>query len=368
MSANGFNKSRRSLLAATGAAAIGISFGGLSACSQGKKAAAGAEEPKLNFYNWDTYIAENTLGDFEKASGIKVSMTNFATNDELFAKMKTGKTGYDVIVPSNDFVTQLAQANLLLPLDKAKLPNFKNIDPGVMSPDYDPDRKYSVPYTWLTLGLGYRKSKMPKGFVPDSWKYVFDSDMFKGRIALLSESGDLVRLGAKYLGYSVNAVTPEVVAQVEAMLKKQKPNIKAFHSDNGQDMLIAGDVDLVIEYNGDMMQAIADDKDKDLAYIVPKEGTQLNADCLCIPVDAPRPDNAHKFLNYIMEPQVGAQIAEFIGYATPNLAAKALTSPEYQNNPNIFPPADVMAKCEYAAFQGAEKAQLYDAAMTRVKA
>ena len=147
--------SRRSLLTALGAAAVGISFGA-AGCSKpaGKGAAAGAEPPTLNFYNWDTYIGETTLADFKTASGIDVNMTLFATNDELFAKMKTGNSGYDVIVPSNDFVTRLADSGLLLPLDHAKLPNIKNIDPAFMNPDYDPGRKWSVPYTWLVLGIG----------------------------------------------------------------------------------------------------------------------------------------------------------------------------------------------------------------------
>lgn len=364
--------SRRSLLTALGAAAVGISFGAVG-CSKpaGKGAAAGAEPPTLNFYNWDTYIGETTLADFKTASGIDVNMTLFATNDELFAKMKTGNSGYDVIVPSNDFVTRLADSGLLLPLDHAKLPNIKNIDPAFMNPDYDPGRKWSVPYTWLVLGIGYRKSKMKDmgggNKIPDSWKWVFDSDLYKGKIALLSEAGDLMRLGAKYLGHSVNDITPETIAQVEKMLTKQKPNVHAFHNDDGQDMLVSKEVDIVIEYNGDIAQVMAEDKDHDMDFVVPKEGSQLNSDTWCIPKDSPRPDNAHKFLNYMMDAQAGAEIYKTIMYPTPNAAAKALMPDSYKNNPVIFPPADVLAKCEYAKFNQ-ELASQFEEAVTRMRA
>ncbi|MDV6330177.1 spermidine/putrescine ABC transporter substrate-binding protein [Asticcacaulis sp. 201] len=350
--------SRRSLLTAMGAAAVGISFGGLSGCTK-------PVSKSINFYNWDTYIGDTTLADFEKVSGVKVKMSIFATNDELFAKIKTGNAGFDVIVPSNDFVTYMSEAGLLLPLDHAKLPNLKNIDPAFMNPPYDPGRKFSVPYTWLVLGIGYRKSAMKDGKVPDSWKWLFDSDQYKGRMALLQEAGDLMRLGAKYLGHSVNGIPDDVLKQVEAMLIKQKPYIKAFHSDDGQDMLLSKEVDIVMEYNGDIAQVMKEDPDLD--FIVPKEGSQINSDTLAIPKDAPNPEEAHAFINYMMDAEAGAKIYEKILYPTPNAAAKALMPESYKNNPVIFPSAEVMAKCEYAAFEGPARAQVYDAALTRIK-
>ena len=356
---------RRSLLTGMGAAAVGLTFGGaLEGCSPKPAAPGGAEEAKLNFYNWDTYIGETTLADFKEASGVDVNMSLFATNDELFAKLKAGNPGFDVIVPSNEFVTRMAQAEMLMPLDHAKIPNIANIDPTFMNPDYDPGRKFSMPYTWLVLGIGYRKSKVDA--VPDSWKWLFDSDKYKGKIALLSESADLIRLAAKYKGHSVNNIPPEVVAEIEQMLIKQKPFVKAFHDDNGQDMLLSREVDVVLEYNGDIAQAMKEDDDID--FVVPKEGSLLNSDTLCIPVGAPRPDNAHKFINFLLSADAGAEISKTILYPTPNAAAKALMPDDYKNNPVIFPPADVLAKCEYGAFEGPEKAQLYEEVITRVRA
>ena len=176
-----FRANRRSILKTMGAAAIGISFAGaLAGCGE-KEGASGSgtgEEPKLNFYNWDTYIGETTLGDFKDTSGIDVNMSLFATNDELFAKLRAGNQGYDVIVPSNDFVERMVKADMLMPLDQAQIPNMKNVDPSFIDVAYDPGRKYSMPYTWLVLGIGYRKSKVKAK--PDSWKAIFDSPEYKG--------------------------------------------------------------------------------------------------------------------------------------------------------------------------------------------
>ncbi len=366
MSLEEFRANRRSILKTMGAAAIGISFAGaLSGCGEKEGAAkiSTGEEPVLNSYNWDTYIGETTLADFKGASNIDVKMSLFATNDELFAKLRAGNQGYDVIVPSNDFVERMVKADMLLPLDHAQIPNIKNIDPSFIDVAYDPGRKFSLPYTWLVLGIGYRKSKVKAK--PESWKVLFDSAEYKGRIAVLSEAGDMIRLYGKYLGKSVNALTAADIKQIEQMMIRQKPNIKAFHEDNGQDLLLSGEVDLVLEYNGDLAQAMTEDDDLD--FVVPQEGSQLNSDTLCIPKGAKHPKNAHAFINYLLDAEAGKKITETILYPTPNAAAKALMPDSYKNNPVIFPPADRLAKCEYAAYN--ETLQpLYEEAFTRVRA
>ena len=361
---------RRSILQGLGVAAVGISLGGLAACGKsdgGAKPAAKiaptGEEKKLNFYNWDTYIGETTLADFKGASDIDVNMSLFATNDELFAKLRAGNPGFDVIVPSNDFVERMSESKMLMPLDHAQIPNIKNIDPAFIDVAYDPGRKYSMPYTWLVLGIGYRKSKVKS--VPDSWKVLFDSNEYAGKISLLSEAGDLFRLYGKYLGKSVNSLTPADIAIIEKMMIKQKPFVKVYHEDNGQDLLVKGEVDLVLEYNGDIAQKMVEDDDID--FVIPKEGSQLNSDTLCIPVGAPHPKNAHAFINYLLDAEVGKKITETILYPTPNAAAKALMPESYRNNPVIFPPMAMTDKCEYAKFRP-DMQPLYEEAFTRVRA
>ncbi|WP_395647019.1 PotD/PotF family extracellular solute-binding protein [Terricaulis sp.] len=350
--------SRRSLL--QGAAAVGLTFGagGLTACGGGDGGR------RVNFHNWTTYIGETTLADFRQATGIPVHDTYFASNDELFAQLRAGNPGYDVIVPSNEYVTRMAQAQMLQELDKSKIPNASNILPEFQDAAYDPGRKYSMPYTWLVIGIGYRKSKVDG--VPDSWKWLMDSNKYARKIALLGESADLIRLGAKYLGSSINGIPEARISEVEQMFMRQKPNILRFHSDDGQDLLAAGTVDLVMEYNGDIAQLMTEDDDID--FVVPKEGSMLNSDTLCIPNGAPHPEEAHAFINYLLDGEAGAKIATTIQYATPNGAAKALMPDSYKNNPVVYPPADVMARCEYGAFEGDERAQLYEQIYTRISA
>ena len=357
--AKSFTASRRSILKGLGAAAIGISL-------VDKKSSAWAkEEPKLNFYNWDTYIGETTLPDFTKATGIDVNMSLFATNDELFAKLRAGNPGFDVIVPGSEFVERMIKANLLEPLDHAKIPNIKNIAPEfVKDAPFDPGRKYSLPYTWLVIGIGYRKSKVEE--TPDSWKWLFDSDTYKGRIAVMSDASELFRNCFKYLGQSINSDSPELIKKAEAMLAKQKPNIKSFHEDNGQDLLLSGEVDVVMEYNGDIAQIMIEDDD--LNFVVPKEGAMKQSDTLAIPKGAPHPENATEFINFIFDPKVGAEISKTIKYPSPNAAAVALMPDSYKDNPVIFPPAEIMAKCEYPRYLGPEFTRLLDEAMTRLRA
>jgi spermidine/putrescine transport system substrate-binding protein len=352
-------RSRRSVLQGLGAAAIGISL------SSKTRPAWAAEEKKLNFYNWDTYIGETTLPDFQKETGIDVNMSLFATNDELFAKLRAGNPGFDVIVPGSEFVERMIQADMLEPLDHAKIPNIKNVAPAFINDaPYDPGRKYSMPYTWLVIGIGYRKSKVKE--IPDSWKWLFDSDQYKGRIAVMSDASELFRNCFKYLGHSINDKSPELLKQAETLLIKQKPNIKSFHEDNGQDLLLSGEVDVVMEYNGDIAQVMIEDDDLD--FVVPKEGAMKQSDTLAIPKGAPHPENALEFINFILNAKVGAEISETIKYPSPNAAAVALMPASYKDNPVIFPPAEILAKCEYPNYLGPEYSRMLDDAMTRLRA
>lgn len=351
-------RTRRSFLEGLGAAAVGITL------TRGVSFAAdAAEEPKLNFYNWDTYIGETTLEDFNKASGIEVNLSLFSSDDELFAKLRGGGTNFDVIVPGSELVERMSKADMLTALDHSKIPNFKNIAPEFQDAGYDPKRRFSMPYTWLVIGIGYRKSKV-KG-VPDSWKVLFDSDEYKDRIAVMDDASELFRAGFKYLGKGVNDATPENIKAVEALLMKQRGNIKAFHSDNGQDLLLSGEVDLVMEYNGDIAQIMAEDED--IGFVVPKEGSIRQADCLAIPKGAPHPDNAHKFINYLLDAEASAAISSSIRYPSPNAAAIALMPDDYKTNTAIFPPADAMAKCEYPSYGGDDIAKLFEEALTRLR-
>lgn len=340
-----------------GAAAAGISIAVMP------EFAAAAGEKRLNFYSWDTYIGETTLADFARATGIEVKMDLFADNDELFAKLREGNPGYDVIVPSANWVARMIPAGMLAPLDHSLIPNIKNITPRFMAnAGFDPARKYSLPYTWGTIGIGYRKSRFTAP--PASWKWLYDSDKYSGRLALLSESDVLLGMALKYLGHSVNTTDQTQLAAAEALIIRQKPHIKVFAEDNGQDLLASGEVDLVMEWNGDIAQLMAEDGD--IGYVVPDEGGLLWEDTLAIPKGAPHIQNAHAFINFIHDPEVNAGIAATVQYATPNQAALALMDKAYTENPAIFAPDSIIARSESLNYLGEDAITRRQDACTRI--
>jgi len=346
--------SRRALM--QGAGAVGLTF----SLPKSLKAQGGT----VNFYNWDTYIGESTLSEFTDATGINVQYDLFADNEELFAKFRNGNPGYDLIVPTNDFVERFKIAELLQPLDHSRIPNMANVDPAFLTPAHDPDRQFSMPYMWGTIGIGYRKSEV--NGIPDSWSHLYTSDEYANKIALLGEPTTVMQMAFKLMGKSLNDWSDENIAAAEEMIIAQKSKITSFAPDNGQDLLLAGEVDLAQEWNGDILQAM--DEDDDIGYVVPKEGALLWEDDLCIPVGAPNPEGAHELINYILDADVGAAIADFIYYATPNAAARTLLSDDYNNNPAIFPSSETLAKSEVSIFPGQETLAKIDAAWTRVRA
>ncbi len=351
-----FRASRRSILKGTGAMFAGLTLLPRFALSE--------EEKKLSFYNYDTYIGENTLSDFNAATGIEVKMDLFADGDELFTKLKAGNPGYDVIIPTNNIVERMVAANMLMPLDHSKIPNIANIEKSFLEVKFDPGRKFSLPYMWGTVGVGYRKSKFEGAL--DSWKWLFDDPKYAGRVALLGDQEHTIGSALKYLGYSYNSLDPAEMGKAKDLLIAGKKIIKKYADDNGQDLLASGEVDITMEYNGDIAQVMAEDDD--LTYAVPTEGSNVWEDTIAIAAGAPHPENAHAFINYIFDAEAGKAIATTIQYATPNSAAKALMDDAYKNNPAIFPQAEVLSKCEYAIYLGEDGTRARDEIWTAVQA
>lgn len=349
---------RRFFLKGMSLAAIGFSFSPI-ACGKGR------EEKKLNFYNWDTYIGETTLSDFKSDSGIEVKMDLFADNSELFAKLKNGNPGYDVIVPTNDFVPRMIQAAMLQKINKSEISNFKNLDSNWINLSFDLGNEYSVPYMWGTMGLGYRISAM-KGHTINSMKYVLDSNIFSGRIAWISEPTTMFDMAMKYLGFDPLNPSPEAIPESEKLLTAQKKHVKVIAEDNGQDLLQSGEVDICVEWSGDLSQVMIEDSD--VAYVITADGSYRWCDNLVIPKGAPHVKNAHAFINYILDAQVGKDIAEYIGYGTPNKAAFDLTSSEYKSDPSRFPARSVISKIFFPVYHGEEMIEEIEKAWTRVLA
>jgi spermidine/putrescine transport system substrate-binding protein len=344
--------SRRRFLEGTGAAAVALSFGGTAARAEGK----------LNVYNWDTYIGETTLDTFTAASGVEVQYDLYANLEEMFAKFQAGNPGYDVIFPSDYMIETMIAADMLVELDRSRLPNFKHIDPNFLDPAFDPGCKYNVPYFWGSCGIGYRKSKVGE---VDSWKILLDSDEYSGRMALLADARFVMGVALLYLGHSANTTNPDEINAARDLLIEAKKHLKGFVPDSGQDMLISGDIDVVMEWNGDVLKVM--EEDDDLTYVIPKEGTVIWVDGVCIPKGAPNIDNAYKFLNHLHEPEVYAETANTIHYAASNKAAKAFISQADLDNPAIYAPDEVIAKSQALSDVGAALT-LYDAAWTAIQA
>ncbi|MCB9944090.1 MAG: spermidine/putrescine ABC transporter substrate-binding protein [Geminicoccaceae bacterium] len=322
---------------------------------------ARAQDRIVNIYNWDTYIGETTVFDFTDKTGVEVRYDLFASNDELFSKLREGNPGYDVIYPSNDWVERMILAGMLTELDHAKIPNFANIDGKFANPEFDPGRRFSMPYMWGTMGIGYRKSVAS----PNSWKDLLTDPALAGRVSLLDDK-HVIQMALKYLGLSLNSRDPAEIAAAADALIEVKSQVKTFTPDTGQDLLISGEVDAAHEWSGDILQVMAEDDD--LNYVVPEEGSNIWEDTMAIPKDAPHVEEALEWINYILDAQVHASIAEYIQYACPNAAAMQYIPESDRDNPAIYPPPEVLARCETLIYKGEEVESLYDEALTRVLA
>ena len=358
---------RRTAILALGCALVMSACGGGKSGTEGSAAVATSAAPEssaapgsgkvLNLYIWSDYLAPNALPDFEKQTGIKVHVSYFDTNETLETRLLAGHSGFDVVVPTASYFERQIKAGVYLTLDKSKLPNLKNMDAQLMSRValHDPDNAHGVIYTWGTNGLGYNE-KMIKALVPDapldSWRMVFDpavaSKIAKCGISVLDSPAEMLRVVLSYLGRDPNSQNPDDLAAGEAALTKIRPYIRNINSSEYIEALANGDICLAVGYNGDVLQARdrARDANKgiEIEYIVPKEGSILWFDMLAVPKDAPDAESAYAFLNYMMIPQVAADVSDFRRYATANAAAQPLVQPAVRDDPGIYPPKDLRQK------------------------
>jgi putrescine transport system substrate-binding protein len=355
---------RRTAILALGCAFLLTACGGKSGDAPGGAPRAGDAAPArgnsgkvLNLYIWSDYLAPNALSDFEKQTGIKVHVAYFDTNETLETRLLAGASGFDIVVPTASYFERQIKAGVYLTLDKSKLPNLKNMDAQLMSRValHDPDNAHGVIYTWGTNGIGYNE-KMVKALMPDapldSWRLVFDpavaSKIAKCGISVLDSPAEMMRAVLNYLGRDPNSQKPEDLAAGEATLTKIRPYIRNINSSEYIEALANGDLCVAVGYNGDVLQARdrARDANKgiEIKYIVPKEGSILWFDMLAIPKDAPDPESAYAFMNYMMTPQVSADVSDFRRYATGNAAAQPLVQPAVRDDPGIYPPLELRQK------------------------
>lgn len=321
----------------------------------------------INLYNWGEYISDGSddlvdiISEFEKLTDIKVYYTNFATNEELYAKLKSGAASYDVIVPSDYMVARMVKEDMLAPLNYDNIPNVQYMNPDFMNPVYDPGSVHSLPYAWNTVGIIYNTEMVYE--IPDSWEVLWD-ERYKGNILMFNNSRDAFGVALKYLGYSLNTEDPKELREATELLKEQKPLVQAYVMDQMFDKMENNEAAIATYYSGDA-QLIDNDN---IAIAIPKEGTNKFVDAVCIPQVAKNKEGAEMFINFLNEPTINAQNTEYVGYGTANLAAYCLLDPELREDPIMYPSQEILDNSEMFINLSDETNLLLDQLWTEVMA
>ena len=335
----------------------------------------------VNIYNWSDYIGETTLADFTKVTGIETRYDVYDSDDVLEAKLLAGGSGYDVVVPAAEpYFAREIEAGIYQKLDKSKIPNLKNVDPGLLAKvaTADPGNQYGVIYQYGTNGFGYNvdeiDERMP-GAPVDSWDIIFEPEVVAKfadcGVTMLDSANDVIPLALAYLGKDPNSEDAEDLEAAEELLGGVRPYVKYFHSSQYINDLASGDICLALGWSGDVIQArmrSAEARDPQrIAYTIPKEGTMLWFDMLAIPKDAPNPAAAYAFINFVLEPEVMAGITNYVAYANAVPRSLEFVRDEIKNDPTIFPPPQMRKKLFVQRVLSADAERARNRAWTRIK-
>ncbi len=264
------------------------------------------------------------IEQFEKETGISVNLDTYDSNEALLEKLQTGVSKYDVVVPSDYMVQILIKQNLLQKIDRQKIPNLKYINKRFLNLEFDPENNFSVPFFWGTTGFAYRKDKL--GEVPNSWKTLFN-EKYAGKILMLDDMRECFAVALKLLGHSINETDTSVLLKAKELLMKQKKLVKQYNSSGFDQAILSGDVWIAHGWSGQLVKI--SETDTNIVYVLPEEGGTLWIDNLAIPKSAENVENAHKFINFLLKPEISARVSEFSGYATVNDSAKKFVNPKY---------------------------------------
>jgi spermidine/putrescine transport system substrate-binding protein len=340
------------LIALTVATALSASlFAGCSLINSGSKTT-------INVFNWGEYIDESILKDFAKQTGIKVNYQTYATNEEMYEKIKAGTNSYDLICPSDYMLDRMRKENLLQEIDFNNIPNYKNIDEKYKSKSYDPSNKYSIPYMWGTIGIIYDKQKVKDSI--DSWNVLWDKK-YKNEVFMSDDMRNSLGVSLMRLGYSLNSSKSDELKKATDELIKQRSDINPVYiGDQIKDSMRNGEKYLGVIYSGDAAVLKSEEPDR-FEYVIPKEGTNLWFDVWAIPASAQHKAEAEKFLNYLLDAKVNKKNVDEIGYATPNKATLPLLEDDVKNDKSSYPDKAVLDKCEVFTDLGDVRKQYGDA-------
>jgi spermidine/putrescine transport system substrate-binding protein len=318
----------------------------------------------LHVYNWTTYIAEDTVSDFERLCNVTVTYDTYASDLDMIDELQQGNSGYDVVVPTDANVYTMIDSSLLQPLNLGHIADFANVNPQFKNPPYDPNNIYTVPYQWGTVGVGYNRTKIGRDIT--SWNDVFN---YAGPVAWIDEPRVMLGIALQMLGDDPNTTDTTQITAASQFLIDHKANVVVIAPDTGQDLLAAKQVDIAIEYSGDIFQIISQCQCNDFAYAIPNEGSVIWIDNLAIPKGAKNQALAEVFIDYILNPQVGADISNYTAYASPNQTAitEGLIDSQYLDNPAIYPDQQVQSKLFFIR-SDAQRTSIYSDMWTKVKA
>lgn len=317
---------------------------------------------EVNVYNWGEYIDETLLDEFTQQTGIKVNYTTYSDNESLYSMLSSGTADYDVIIPSDYMISRLISEGMLEKLDFDNIPNYSYIDDAYKGLEYDPDNEYSVAYTWGTVGIIYNTTMLD--YVPDSWSVLWDENL-SGQILMFDNSRDALGIALKYLGYSQNTTDEAQIKEAVDLLIEQRPLVQSYVMDQIFDKLEGGEAAVGPYYAGDAITMIAENPD--LAFVTPKEGTNLFVDAMCVPKGAANKANAEAFINFMCAPENMAKNIEFIGYSSPSSAARELLSDDLKDSEIAYPDTSLLANDDTFINLPQATLDLYDSEWVRLR-
>ena len=308
---------------------------GLAVCAFGKS---------LYVYNWSEYMPQTVIEAFEKETGIRVYYSTYDSNEAMYAKVKTDRSSsYDILVPSTYFVNKMSKEGMLATIDVSKLSNYKNLDDGLLHQPFDPENKYSVPYLWGSTGISFNARVLGEGAIT-SWEDLWD-EKYKRSLLLTDDLREVFGMALKTLGYSANSQNLDEIKKAYEKLRLLMPNVKVYNSESPKEVYLGEEVVAGMNFNGE--NYMANLESPDIHYVYPKEGILLWMDSLVIPANAKNVENAHKFIDFLLRPEIAKEISEEVGYASPNLAAIELLEEEVRTNRIIYPTKEELKNSEF---------------------
>lgn len=336
----------------------------LTSCGSADTGDGTGKQVTINVFNWGEYIGEQTIEDFENAyPNIKVNYENFTTNEDMYVKIKTGGSAYDVAIPSDYMIKRMRDEGLLNKINMSNIPNFKYIDDRFKSLSYDPDNEYSVPYMWGTVGILYNKTMVSD--TVDSWNILWN-DKYKKQILMSDSERDAIGITLKMMGFSMNTKDVSQLEQAKEKLMEQKPLVMAYVVDEVRDMMIGESAALAVVWSGEAYYCMSENEN--LSYVIPKEGTNYWFDSMVIPSTSKHQKEAEIFINYMCEADVAFNNADYIGYATPHIEVMKMLDPELISDRSAYPLQEDLDNYEIFEYPGDEINKQYSRIWTEIKA